>query len=323
VSGGAYDLVARPRRVDASNHIVLLRSVMMTKEDKRTTSTYRARWAAIGAAVAVSLGAGGFGIASATISSGERAVFVPITPCRVMDTRPAPETVGSRAAPLGAHDTHTITVVGASGNCNVPTEATGVVMNVTAVGPTQPSFLTVFPFGATRPLASNLNFVAGQAPTPNAVTVDVPATGQVSFYNHEGTVNVIADIVGYYADHNHDDRYYTKDELDAYADEVALTNMFAVVNVDGSLRRGTPGTSSSQFPGGFTGDYRVFFPRSVAECAWVASVSASADGNNPFDGQIGVTTLAGAGNANGLYVQGGNSTGAAAEIPFTVIVSCP
>jgi hypothetical protein len=187
----------------------------MTREDKPTTSTYRARWAAIGAAVAVSLGAGGFGIASATIGSGERAVFVPITPCRVMDTRPAPETVGSRAVPLTAHETHTITVVGPSGNCNVPVDATGVVMNVTAVAPTQPSFLTVFPAGVTRPLASNLNFVAGQAPTPNAVTVDVPASGQVSFYNHEGTVNVLADIVGYYADHNHDDRYYTKTEMDA------------------------------------------------------------------------------------------------------------
>jgi hypothetical protein len=132
-----------------------------------------------------------------------------------MDTRPAPETVGSRAAPLGAADTHTIAVVGASGNCNVSPEATGVVMNVTAVNPSQPSFLTVFPGGITRPLASNLNFVPGQAPTPNAVTVDVPASGQVSFYNEAGTVDVIADIVGYYADHNHDDRYYTRTEVDA------------------------------------------------------------------------------------------------------------
>jgi hypothetical protein len=187
----------------------------MDKQDRETTSTHRGRWAAIGAAIAVSLGAGGFGIASATVSSGERAVFVPITPCRVMDTRPAPDTVGSRAVPLGAADTHTITVVGASGNCNVSLEATGVVMNVTVVNPSQPSFLTVFPGGITRPLASNLNFVPGQAPTPNAVTVDVPASGQVSFYNEAGTVDVIADIVGYYADHNHDDRYYTKTEMDA------------------------------------------------------------------------------------------------------------
>ena len=34
----------------------------------------------------------------------------------------------------------------------------------------------------------------------------------------------------------------------------------------------------------------------------MASVTASVDGNNPFDGQIGVTALSS--NPNGLYVQG-------------------
>jgi hypothetical protein len=175
----------------------------------------RSRWGAIGAAVAVSFGAGGFGIASATIGSGERAVFVPITPCRLMDTRVAPDTVGPRTSPLGPADTYSVPVVGANGLCNLPPDATSIVMNVTAVAPTAGSFLTVFPTGVSRPLASNLNYVASQAPTPNAVTVDVPANGQVSFYNQAGFVNIVADIVGYYADHNHDDRYYTKEQVDA------------------------------------------------------------------------------------------------------------
>jgi hypothetical protein len=123
-----------------------------------------------------------------------------------------------------------------SGNCNVPVDATGVVMNVTAVDPTQPSFLTVFPAGVVRPLAPNLNFVAGQAPTPNAVTVDVPASGQVSFYNNEGTVNVVADIVGYYVDHNHDDRYYyTKAEVDALVDALVGVAAYAGGNQVESL----------------------------------------------------------------------------------------
>ena len=61
----------------------------------------RSRWSAVGAAVAVTLG-GGLAIpaAKATISSGERAVFVAIAPCRLLDTRPAPQTVGPRATPL-------------------------------------------------------------------------------------------------------------------------------------------------------------------------------------------------------------------------------
>jgi len=87
-------------------------------------------------------------------------------------------------------------------------------MNVTIVNPTSPSFLTVFPADADAPLASNLNWVAGQSPTPNAVTSDVSVDGKVSFFNNAGSVDVIADIVGYFVDHNHDDRYYTKPEVD-------------------------------------------------------------------------------------------------------------
>jgi hypothetical protein len=275
-------------------------------------SVHRARWAAIGAALAVTLGAGGYGIASATISSGERAAFVPITPCRVMDTRPLPDQVGPRDTPLGTDTTYTIPVVGF---CGVPLDATGVVMNVTAVGPTADSFLTVYPQGAAQPLASSLNYRAGQGPTPNAVTVDVPATGGVSFYNRAGLVNVIADIVGYYIDHDHDDRYYTKLQVDR-------RTMFAVVNVDGTLRRGSTGVESAQIPAGKTGDYKVTFPRNVAGCGWVASPTAAVDGNNPIDGQVGVTTLTG--DTSGVFVQGRNSAGTSdQEIPFTLIVNCP
>jgi len=177
-------------------------------------SNSRARWAAIGAAVAVCVGAGGLMSASAApISTGERATYVPITPCRVMDTRPAPEQKGPRNTPLNAGETHTISVWGAQGDCNIPDSATGVVMNVAVVNPTASSFLTVFPGGAAVPLAANLNWVAGQPPVSNSVSADLSATGTLSFYNKFGTVNVAADIVGYYADHNHDDRYYTKSQI--------------------------------------------------------------------------------------------------------------
>ncbi|MEO6126168.1 MAG: pectinesterase family protein [Ilumatobacteraceae bacterium] len=71
-------------------------------------------------------------------------------------------------------------------------------MNVVAVSPTAESYLTVFPGGSARPLASSLNWVAGQAPTPNAVTAAVSTTGTLSFYNHAGTVHLAVDVVGYY-----------------------------------------------------------------------------------------------------------------------------
>jgi hypothetical protein len=70
---------------------------------------------------------------------------------------------------------------------------------VTAVNPSSASYVTIYPSDASpRPTASNLNFVAGSAPTPNQVTVALSATGAISAFNNGGTVDLIIDIVGYY-----------------------------------------------------------------------------------------------------------------------------
>ncbi len=175
----------------------------------------RARWAAAGAAVAVSLGVGGVAITNATIGTGERAVFVPIAPCRLFDTRPAPIQVGPRADPLGPGETYTQTVRGLNGNCDIPADASAIAMNVTAVGGTAGSFLTIWPSDVTpRPTTSNLNWVPGSPPTPNKVDVKLSADGKINMFNLAGSVSVLGDVVGYYADHNHDDRYYTKTQAD-------------------------------------------------------------------------------------------------------------
>ena len=70
-------------------------------------------------------------------------------------------------------------------------------MNVTVTGPSAESFLTVYPDDVTRPLASNLNYVAGLT-VPNLVIMRVPASGIIDFYNKFGAVHVLADVVGYY-----------------------------------------------------------------------------------------------------------------------------
>jgi YVTN family beta-propeller protein len=183
--------------------------------ESRLSRLSRARWAAIGAAVAVSLGAGGIGIVNATISSGSKAVYVPIAPCRLADTRPAPDTVGTKNTPIGPNQTHTFTVRGTNGNCTIPTGATAIVANVTAVGPTAQSFMTIWPADKPQPNASSLNYSAGQAPFPNAVTVTLSADGKIKAANKNGNVNLIIDIAGYYEDHDHDDRYDTKAQVEA------------------------------------------------------------------------------------------------------------
>jgi hypothetical protein len=108
---------------------------------------------------------------------------------------------------LNPAETARFTVHGTNGNCTIPAGALAIDANVTITAPTSDGFLTMFPADAPLPNASNLNWSAGQAPTPNAVTVDLSADGKVNVFNERGTVNVIIDIVGYYEDHNHDDRY--------------------------------------------------------------------------------------------------------------------
>lgn len=174
----------------------------------------RSRWSAFGAAVAVTL-AGGVAIpsAGATITSGERAVFVPITPCRLLDTR-ADGPVGPRTTPIGNAEVHTQAVTGTNGNCTIPGDATAVAMNVTAVNPTASSFLTIWPADAGQPLASSLNWTPASPPTPNKVDVKLSADGRINMFNLTGSIDILADVVGYYADHNHDDRYYSRGRVD-------------------------------------------------------------------------------------------------------------
>jgi len=74
-----------------------------------------------------------------------------------------------------------------------------VVLNATVTNTTTPSFLTVYPTGASRPLASNLNWIGGQT-VPNRVVVKVGTGGQVSFYNLAGNTDVVVDVNGYITD---------------------------------------------------------------------------------------------------------------------------
>lgn len=175
----------------------------------------RSRW--FGAGLAVALGSGGLvpSDVGASLGSGERLTFVAITPCRLFDTRPGADNVGGRSTPIAAAETFTVQARGPQGKCDLPADTSALSLNVAVIGGTAASFLTVFPAGAALPLAANLNWVAGQPPTPNKVDVGLSADGQVSFYNYAGTVDVAADVNGYYVDHHHDDRYYTKAETDA------------------------------------------------------------------------------------------------------------
>ncbi len=126
-------------------------------------------------------------------AAGTGGAYNPLPPSRILDTRDG--TGGVPAQPLGQGQTLDVQV---GGRGNVPTTATAAVLNVTVTGTTAASYLTVFPAGATRPVASNLNWVAGQT-IPNLVEVGLSTSGQVTVYNAVGSVHVIFDVAGYVA----------------------------------------------------------------------------------------------------------------------------
>ena len=117
--------------------------------------------------------------------------FTGTTPDRVLDTRSGTGTGGTPAS-VPADQNVTLTVP------NLPTGTTAVAMNVTVTNPTDVSFLTVYPAGANRPFASNLNYGPNQT-VPNMVLVPVGPNNTVTFYNNQGTVDVIADFLGYFS----------------------------------------------------------------------------------------------------------------------------
>ena len=152
----------------------------------------RTRWAAIGAAVAVTLGAGGIGMVSAT-SPSDAVTFVPIEPCRLFDTRPGDFNVGGRTSPLGPDETFTAQATGDNGECTgIPSSATGLGLNVTAVDPSAATVLTIWGDG-DRPNASSLNPTPGSPPTPNAVTSGLTGAGELKVWNAFGSVHLLAD----------------------------------------------------------------------------------------------------------------------------------
>ena len=118
--------------------------------------------------------------------------------------------MGPKTSPLGPGEIVTVTAHGENGECTgpsaIPADAVGLSLNVTAIRPTSNTFLTFWGEGP-NPGTSNLNPRAGGDPTPNAVNTPLSTVGTFRIYNDRGAVDVAVDVNGYYANHDHDERY--------------------------------------------------------------------------------------------------------------------
>jgi len=125
--------------------------------------------------------------------SAAGARFHPASPVRALDTR---DGTGGKSTPFWPGETYELDLSTA-----LPPEAanaSAVVLNLTATGQTHDTFVTVFPGGDSRPLASNLNPRPGAAATPAMVTTRLGPGRRVQIFNNTGFVHLIADVIGWY-----------------------------------------------------------------------------------------------------------------------------
>ena len=125
----------------------------------------------------------------AVVAAVPAALFYPVTPCRMLDTR--------SGSPLAAGGTLVVTLTGAP--CGIPSGATSVSANVTVTLQTAQGHLTIYPADIALPIVSTIEFKVGLTRANNAVLgLSSDGFGQVRVFNNSGgTVHVILDVNGY------------------------------------------------------------------------------------------------------------------------------
>lgn len=132
-------------------------------------------------------------------ASANGPTFVGTTPKRLLDTRNA---IGGPKVRIPAGGTITIPMAGvaiqrADGSPDVvPADATAVAINATAVGPSNTGYFTVWPCGAPRPEASNVNFTRGSV-VANGVVAPLGDGGAVCIYSNQAS-DVLVDVLGWF-----------------------------------------------------------------------------------------------------------------------------
>ena len=118
--------------------------------------------------------------------------FVPIAPCRLVDTR-----ITGNPIQGGISQNFAI-----QGNCGVPPSAAAYSLNVTVVPQGGLGYLTIWPAGQNQPYVSTLNSYDGRVKA-NAAIVGAGSSGggAVSVYASD-TTDLVLDIDGYFAPPN-------------------------------------------------------------------------------------------------------------------------
>jgi len=176
------------------------------------------------------------------------AIFQPIQPCRIVDTR------SSVAGNLGNGSAQSFTVRGTtgfvpqggnSGGCGIPTSATAVSASVTTTQSAGNGYLTGWPFGQPQPNANFATYNTGLGMTVGAdFTLRAPgAEPSLVIANYGGPTHLIIDVTGYYA-----------------------PQLAGFVEQDGTLTYSSGRITAVSHPS--TGNYDIIFDRNVSQCSF-------------------------------------------------------
>jgi subtilisin family serine protease len=119
-----------------------------------------------------------------------------LAPCRMFDSRtmPGPDGGAPRKLEGGVER-----VIPATGVCGIPTTARAVAGILTVVGPSQASFISLFPGDSIRPLAAAMTFTGGQVLSNNAmVKLADNDTGTMRAFLANGTADFVFDATAYF-----------------------------------------------------------------------------------------------------------------------------
>lgn len=131
-------------------------------------------------------------------------VFVPISPCRLFDTRLAGGAIAGNT--VRSFDVTAVSDYsfqgGSASNCNGVGAAgsfAAAVINFTTVTPAGAGYITAFPFGTAQPLAATVNYAGGDI-RGNVATVALDqgaSANELSVYSFAQT-HLVGDIIGYF-----------------------------------------------------------------------------------------------------------------------------
>jgi hypothetical protein len=217
--------------------------------------------------------------------------FVPVAPCRLVDTRLG----GGRLAAgtdrgFDARGTGSLAAQGGSATgCGLPLNAATISVNVAAVKPAAGGFLRGWAQGTTEPGTAFMN--VAKSVTLNGLTIqglgDPHETLDFRIRNGAGAMHLVVDVTGYY-----------------------IAPMAATLLAGGTLHHGSRVVSTAKLG---PGAYEVLFDRDVDTCYYHA---------DSLDIERTIVVAPRIATPNGVYVEFENIAGDLVDTNFYLSVNC-